>query len=43
MVKGLQLLTILVKSSILDAWQGSEYASDSSCVTIASLAYYKAL
>ena len=28
LVNGFQLLTIFIKSSILDVWQGSEYASE---------------
>ena len=39
MIKSLQLWTIIVKSSVLDVWQGSEYASNSSCIIIVFIAY----
>ena len=39
---GWKLLTIVEKSSILDVWQGSEYASDMDLLTIAYLQFYDA-
>ena len=37
---GWKLLTIVAKSSILDVWQGSEYASDMDLLTIAYWQFY---
>ena len=37
---GWKLLTIVANSSILDVWQGSEYASDMDLLTIAYWQFY---
>ena len=39
---GWKLLTIVEKSSILDVWQGSEYASAMDLLTIDYLQFYDA-